>query len=314
MGAEVLIGARFLQFMAALVLFGAPLFFLYGLETSAATPDSSMRCPWRHRLLLVAATVALLGSLIWVMAETASMGDSPSDAVNPAALWMILSDTRFGRACLTRIALLFLSLIVSLSIPTSKRLWILQALFGGAVTLSFAWTGHGAVDRGIAGAFHLGADLLHLLAAGIWIGALLPLTVMVVRSIRSKAESDARSLHLALARFSTIGIPVVAVLVLSGLVNSGFLIGPSRWRALLTTDYGVVLLIKLGVFGLMLVLAGLNRYRTTPTLRAALQMQVSTQSALGALRKTVLTETILAFLVLLAVSVLGTLTPPVSIE
>jgi putative copper resistance protein D len=98
------------------------------------------------------------------------------------------------------------------------------------------------------------------------------------------------------------------------MINSWFLIGPSRWRALFTTGYGVALLIKLGLFGLMGVLAALKRNRTTPVLRAAHKIQGSTQSALRALCATVLTEAILALLVLLTVSVLGTMAPPISGE
>jgi copper resistance protein D len=142
----------------------------------------------------------------------------------------------------------------------------------------------------------------------------LPLAVMAICANHTHAKSDARAMHVALAQFSTIGIPIVAVLLLSGLINSGFLIGLSRWRALFTTGYGATLLVKLGLFSLMLVLAALNRYRTTPALRAALETQGSAPPTLGALQKTVLSETLLAFLVLLAVSVLGTLTPPVSGE
>jgi putative copper resistance protein D len=312
MGAATLIGARFLQFSAALVLFGSPLFYLYGFESGAPPAAAPARWPWQRSVLLIAAATALFGAFAWVMAETASFSGDTSEAVSPAALWTVLSATRFGQACLVRIGLLILSLVASLSIHRMKMLWIVQGLLGAAVTASFAWTGHGAVDRGLGGVVHLGGDLLHLLAAGIWIGALLPLAVLVLRSIRSQTPDDARATQFGLDRFSAIGIWVVSAIVLSGIINSWFLIGPSRWRALFATGYGVALLIKLGLFGMMLALAGLNRYRTAPALRATLHTQRSTQPALRALRSTVLSETALALLVLLAVSVLGTLAPPIS--
>jgi copper resistance protein D len=312
MVAVTLVGSRLLQFSTALVMFGSPLFFLYGVDSVATRSSSAPRWPWQRGVSLIVAALALFGALAWVMAETALISNSTNDAFHPAALWIILSETPFGRACLVRIALLILSIVVSISIARSKMFWIVQSILGGAVTGSFAWTGHGAVDRGLWGAVHLAGDLLHLLTAGIWIGALLPLAVLVLRSIRSQAPTDARATQFGLDRFSALGIPIVAVLVLSGIINSWFLIGPSHWRTLLSTGYGIALLIKLGLFGLMLGLAALNRYRATPALHAALNTQGYTQSALGALQMTVLTETILAFLVLLAVSVLGTLAPPVS--
>jgi putative copper resistance protein D len=312
MGAATLIGARLLQFSAALVLFGSPLFFLYGFASAAAHSVATTRWSWQRRVLLLAAAVALFGAIAWVMAETASLGGEASDAISPAALWTILSETRFGHACLVRIALLILSMIASVSIPRPKRQWVVQVILGGAVTASFAWTGHGAADLGLPGAVHLGSDLLHLLAAGVWIGALLPLAVLLRRSIRSQTPAEARAMQHGLDRFSAIGISVVAVLVLSGVVNSWFLVGPSHWRALFTSLYGTVLLIKLALFTVMLMLAALNRYRAAPVLRAALDASGSTRPALNALGTTLLTETCLALLVLLAVSLLGTLEPPIA--
>jgi putative copper resistance protein D len=210
-------------------------------------------------------------------------------------------------------ALLALSFAASLLIRRTKLLWIAQAALAAGATASFVWTGHGAMNAGAAGVVHVIADLLHLLAAGIWIGALLPLAVLVSRSMRSRQAEDENATLLGLNRFSAIGIWVVAVLVLSGIANSWFLIGP-RWRALFTSGYGVALLVKLGLFGLMMVLAALNRYRTTAALRNTLAMRAAARPALGSLKLTILSETGLAFLVLLAVSVLGTLAPPVSGE
>ena len=67
-------------------------------------------------------------------------------------------------------------------------------------------------------------------------------------------------------------------------------------------------------FGLMLGLAALNRYRAAPALLCALDSHCSPQPALRALRGTVLAETTLALLVLLAVSLLGTFEPPIADE
>ena len=314
MGAAILIGARLLQFSGALILFGAPAFYLYGCDRAADQGLTQSRRAWQWRIVLSAAVVGLVGTLIWVMGETASVSGVPSDAINPAALWTVLWDTRFGRACLARIALLMLSVIASLGIGSRRVLGFTQTILGASVTASFAWSGHGAMGSGASGAAHLVADLLHMLAAGLWIGALLPLAVLVLRAIRSNALDDSRAVKIGLERVSAIGFPMVAVLVFSGLINGGFLIGLSRWRALYTTAYGIALIAKLSLFGVMLGLAALNRYRMTPALGNALDTQRPTQPWLRALGNTVWTETALALLVLLTVSVLGTLVPPISEE
>jgi putative copper resistance protein D len=149
-----------------------------------------------------------------------------------------------------------------------------------------------------------------LVAAGVWIGALVPFMLLALQAKRSTTIEDAQALQFALDRFSAIGIWIVAALVLSGIINSWFLIGPSQWRGTFTTTYGIVLIVKIGLFGTMMVFATLNRYRLSPALSAAINRQCSTQRSVSAVRSSIFTETTLALLVLGAVSLLGTLAPP----
>jgi putative copper resistance protein D len=301
--AVAIIGARLVQYSAALVLFGASLFFLYGIDPTDR---------WQRRLLIVVSTIALAASMAWFMAQTAALTGDPQDAVHGAVLWSVVTDTRFGKFGVLRIALLALSMIALRALPFSKKLMRGQALLGAAVVASFAWSGHAASQQGFASPLHLISDGLHLLAAGIWIGALVPITFMLLQ--RSRPESlDARRIADALARFSGIGPTVVAILILTGLANSAFLVDLARWQASLETPYGNTLLIKLALFAGMLMLAALNRLRLTPALTSAVT-GTAVLVALRRLRMSLLTETLLALLVIAAVAVLGTLAPPISAE
>jgi putative copper resistance protein D len=311
METAALVGARLIQFSAALILFGAPLFFLYGFESGGSQTTITERFRWQRPIVLTAAVLALFGALAWIFSETAAVSDDPNDAVNAAALWLILSATHFGHAALARLALLIVSIGTSLCVRRPRALWVVQTLLGGGIVASFAWTGHGAMSRGAVGMIHLAADLLHLLTAGIWIGALFSLVVLMIRSNNSRASEAVRAAQFGLDRFSAIGVLVVAVLILSGLVNSWFLIAP-HWHALLTTLYGIILLVKLALFVGMLGLATLNRYWAAPSLRDSLNHQSPTRQSLHALRTTLVAETGLALLVLISVSILGMLVPPVS--
>jgi copper resistance protein D len=311
METAALVGARLVQFSAALILFGAPLFFLYGFESGGSQTTITERLRWQRPLVLTAAVLALFGALAWIIAETAAVSDDPNDAFNAAALWLILSATHFGHAALARIASLIVSIGTSVCVRRPRALWVVQTLLGGGIVASFAWTGHGAMSRGAVGMIHLAADLLHLLTAGIWIGALFSLVVLMIRSNNLRASEAIRAVQFGLDRFSAIGVLVVAVLILSGLVNSWFLIAP-HWHALLTTLYGIILLVKLALFVGMLGLAALNRYWAAPSLRDSLNHQSPTRQSLHALRTTLVTETGLALLVLISVSILGMLVPPVS--
>jgi putative copper resistance protein D len=312
MGTAALIGAaRWLQYAGAMTLCGSPLFYLYSFELSEASPTS---IPWRWPLTLVrvAAIVTLVGAVAWLIGESLSISDDPVDALTPAALWLVLSGTRFGLTCAVRMALLGLILIAPSVVPRQRLLWRVQVFLGAAVTLSFAWTGHGAMGSGASGVWHLGFDLLHLLAAAAWLGALMPLTILVLSSLRSRSADEAAAALRGLEQFSSIGPLVIALLVLSGIGNSWFLIGPSHLRALYSTGYGITLLVKIGLFAAMLGLAIRNRYWNTSALHDDLAAGRSTQAALGNLRAMVASELAFGLLVLLAVSVLGALEPPIA--
>ena len=94
--------------------------------------------------------------------------------------------------------------------------------------------------------------------AAYWIGALAPLAVMAHR------RDDV--LPRVLKQFSAIAMPLVGLLVLSGLALSIIQLGSVR--ALIETRYGILLSIKLALVILLLGLAALNRFICTPAVVA----------------------------------------------
>ena len=316
MTSAILIGARFLQFAGALVLLGSSLFYMYGIKVGALPLPAWKGRQWRRRALVIAALAAVAGTILWVMASTASFSGEPKDAIDPAAVWLVFSETRFGRACMGRVGLLLLSLVASFLLRREKLLWSVQAALGTLVVATFAWTGHGGMDSGWPGAIHVAGDVLHLWVAGVWFGALVPLGILILVALRSGRYDDARAACHGLDRFSAIGSVVVVTLILSGLINSWFLVGVENCFALFTTAYGVVLLIKLILFALMLVLAAVNRFRLVPQLRFELEDKENpgTSAGLRALMTSLSIETVLAAFVLLTVGALGTLAPPTAGE
>lgn len=299
--------SRLLQFAAAAVLVGSALFFLYGARPAPATP-------WPARLLAVAAATGAVGTLAWFAAQAAQLADTPRAALDPAFAWSVAAGTSFGRAAALRF-IAFLTAAVAAAFLRSRGSGYLATLagFGAAASASFGWTGHGARDEGLAGLIHLSADVLHILAASVWIGALAGLSMLIWRAHRRADPGFAQDALTGLLRFSAIGVAVVAVLVGSGLVNSWYLIGLAGIERMPTTPYGRLLLAKLALFVLMLALAAANRWRRTPQLKLALQAGASGSVVVRPVMISVLTETALAIAVLALVSWLGTLTPPVEV-
>jgi putative copper resistance protein D len=143
-----------------------------------------------------------------------------------------------------------------------------------------------------------------LLAAAIWLGALAAFIGLLFQT--PEPENIDATKH-ALERFSGIGSALVVALLASGLVNSWFLVGPRDVMTIFGSSYGVLLVTKIVLFAGMLGLAALNRFRLTPALAGA-----KPQAAVIGLRRSIVFESVLGAGVLLLVSALGMLAPPVS--
>jgi putative copper resistance protein D len=292
-----LIVSRFLHFTAVLVLFGASLFPLY------AFPDRadfwSMRSEhWVHRVMLWAALVALLSSLPWLAFTTANMVGTSSAAADWDSLRSVLRDTAFGYVWLVRLVLVSLAVgLIGLRSYSALHGRVVLALLTASLLAGLAGIGHTQQSEGIGGIIHVGADALHLLAAGAWIGGLL-----VLGYILAYDHEDAEPV---LMRFSSMGYVAVAVLVASGLINGWYLVG--SLNGLVGTSYGQLLLVKLCLFAGMLCLAITNRFWLVPSLRGV--DEAGRVLSLARLRRHVVAEWTLGLLVVLIVSVLGTMEP-----
>lgn len=305
----VAIAIRFGLYVDLMLLFGLPMFGLYALRGAERRSGEVIA----FRSLLT--SLALLGlglSVLALLALAASMSGVPLGAVDREAVDALVSGTSIGTAWQVRMAALLLTLY--LAIAGWKRpvvALIGSAAAAGVALASLAWTGHGAMDEGTRGFIHLTSDILHLLAAGVWIGALVSLVLLIFRpATRMVAEHIILS-HRALDEFATIGSLVVGVIVVSGLINSWVLVGPANLGGLFTTLYGQLLLLKLVLFLVMLMLAAVNRFRLTPSLEATLE-NGGHAAAVAALRRSLLLEATAALVILGLVAWLGTLAPPAS--
>jgi putative copper export protein/mono/diheme cytochrome c family protein/peroxiredoxin len=240
----------------------------------------------------------LLSGLLWLSVEAVRMsGLPPASALSHGTLGTVLGETLFGRVWVVRFVL---AVALGATLFTGRRaaLDATRASLAAALLASLAFAGHAAAERGTDRIVHLSADAAHLLAAGAWVGALLPLAHLLSR---------AHALELAeraTRRFSIMGIACVSVLVLTGTVSAWYTVGSVP--GLFGTGYGRVLLVKLALFAAMLVLAAANRLRWTPRLRAA---GGEPALALKRLRRNAIAETSLGAAVLGVVGLLGVTVP-----
>jgi len=301
-----LIASRFLHYVAAMALFGVSLFPLYAF--AYRRPQWSMRLQRLLRAIVLAAAVAaLLSSITWLAFTTAMMAGTLSAATEWDAVWSVLSDTTFGHVWIVRLALMIVILSATrfgAASTANGHRDIHTPLLAGLLLASLAGVGHTQQNDGPAWLVHSGADSVHLLAAGAWLGGLLILGFVLVPS-RASPACDPRVTEDVLLRFSGMGYIAVALLIASGAVNSWYLIGSVD--ALVGTAYGQLLLVKLCLFTSMLALAASNRFWLVPALRNS--ETARSHDSLATLRRHVLGEEVLGLFVILIVSALGTMEP-----
>ncbi len=277
---------RFALYVDLLLLFGLALFGLY-----------SFNALLRFRPLLrgMAVTGALLSVAGLVLMTRAMSGETQLAALWPH-LQMMLLETDVGLAWALRMTALAIVVI-------RPGLW--PASLAGAIALaSLAWSGHGAMDEGWLRFWHFLSDILHLLAAGAWLGALLALVLMASGRI---GDTRLRLLADAVKRFEWVGALIVLTVSVTGVMNYLFIVGP-RLDGVLFGTYGLLLAIKVLAFAVMLVLAALNRFHLGPSLQQSLGDGQHLIAA-NALRRSVVMELALALLIVALVAWLGTLSP-----
>jgi putative copper resistance protein D len=202
----------------------------------------------------------------------------------------LLADTRFGHVWLLRTALLLLIVLTVLS-ASNATAW-LRLLMASALLATIGWVGHSNARSDLVGWLQVSADMTHLLAAGLWLGSLPALAMLLA--------CGAADVSAATRRFSTFGMIAVATLLLTGLFNT-YLLTDSVW-SLPNSDYGRLLLLKITLFIAMVALAATNRFYWTPKLPVA--------PAVVAIRRHSTIEAGLGLAVLFIVGLLGTLPPP----
>jgi copper transport protein len=285
------------------------------MKPTKATDQLSQELMDRARLLNWVAIglffLASIGHLVLQVSITFELGLLQSLGQPLAAM---LIETNWGKLWLARM-ILALALAVLLwrttrstrdsspaesgSLKRPDPLELAVGALGLLILITITLTSHAAAteDIRLAATFN---DYLHMVAAAVWVGGLFhfaPTLPLIRRDLPSNQQK--RLLASMVPRFSILGITTVAVMVVTGLY--------SAWAQVtrpiaLTTPYGRVLMVKVGLVGLILALAAANLIWVRP--RLAKDLEAGRQ-----LRRLVTAEAALALVILLAVGLLTALEP-----
>lgn len=285
---------RAVHFGAVIVLFGQ-FVFLFVISRPNAPPNFARIAAW-------SLGIALASAVAWLALEAPAMSGLPlREALGRDTLAVVLTQTLFGRVWLVRAALAA-ALCVALWRRTAAArpgaVQALGALLAATLLATLSGTGHAAAERGLERMAHLCADALHLLAAGAWLGALIPLVALLSRSASAQSLGFAAQ---ATRRFSTLGLAAMAALLLSGVVNATYAV--SDISALFASQYGRLLLAKVVLFTFIIGFAARNRLILMP------QLSSGAARALRELRRNALAEAALGFAIIAVVGKLGMTVP-----
>jgi putative copper resistance protein D len=264
------------------------------------------------RIAWISLACVVVTGAVWLVLLAEQISELAVTAVfSEGIVWSVLSGTDFGYDWMARLVLTVL--IAGILLPFDSTVRITSSWKGASAVLlaaclvgALAFAGHAAAGSGIEGAVHLAADIMHLIASAAWIGALVPLAILLDAARGGNDKQSVEIAREATLRFSTLGMASVGTLLATGIINSWVLTGSIP--ALVDTEYGRLLLVKIALFLIMLSIAAVNRFRLTPCLVQALDVSAR-QDAMRQLRNNSLIEASVGATIVFIVGVLGTLPP-----
>ena len=263
--------------------------------TAASVKAALLRLAW------LGLGVQLLATLAWVALQSADMAGATSAAQALAAIPVVLSTTSFGHVATLQLAAIP---VVALAIGRRDRArrMIAACVPAGLATALQAGHSHAAAMRPLSGLL-LASDVVHLLAAGAWLGGLVPLLLVVALCAPRDGASAARW-------FTPLGKLCLAAVTATAVVQGWFLV--ASIPGLVGTGYGWMVLVKAALLGVLLAFALANRYRFAPALLR--EGRGEAESARRVLARSIGVQTAFGLAVLAAAAVLSGLPPAMHIQ
>lgn len=303
--APLFILTRAIHIGACLLFFAAFAFERFVAITvpleSGIEADQRRWLRWSTGILL---PVILISGLAWFVFVTITMSGEAPDFATLKTVW---ANTQFGGVSEFRLLIWSASTLLALLagrfsiLQNSSR--AIQLVFSGCLLGSLAWMGHGQESSN----WHLAADILHLLAAGLWPTGLLPFALLLKQLRRHSEPGKWLFIGALVRRFSAVSLGTVTLLAVTGIVNSCYLL--DSFSALFTQPYGRWLSIKSLLFLVAVGIGAVNLRRLKPRLLQTNPPSEFTHSLAAQLQLNVFLELVLGTLIVIIVAILGILPP-----
>ena len=295
---------RFAHYTVLLGLFGLTAFRVLGLKWL----DADSAGPVESAVVAVAVAAPLV-SLAQMLASIAAMMGQSLGQLEWETTTALLTGTSLGWAFMLRLALLLGAASVLLLAKRRRGAYPAAAVLFAAALATLPWSGHAAASSGPIGLLHRLVDAAHLLAAGLWIGAIAWFLFLVAKAHRASGDILAESLLSAMHRFAGLGLLLVAIIVASGGVNAQLIFGIENSGAVLDTAYGRLLMAKLGLVGAMLLLGARNALIGRHYARSAGGAKADRGATLATLRNSLAGEFVIGVSIIALVALVTMMSP-----
>jgi copper resistance protein D len=295
---------RVAQYALLLGLFGWSAFWLLGLRS--VDELKANRTP--VFAVLAALVVPVVSAALMLMSIAAMMGVPVAELDRPIIEAMIFG-TGIGFAFIVRSGLLFAGLAAILALRNRRATLVFAAGCYGSALVTLGWSGHAAATEGGLGLFHRLNNGIHLISAGLWLGAIGWFLFLTFRCYKAPDETKAQAVLKAMHAFAPMGISLVGLVAVTGTVNSHLIFGLPNVAATLATPYGILLAIKLALVAAM-VAFGAHHARVSRNAATVVRHgNAYPPQALAALQRTLIAEFLLGLLVIGLVAVFGSMSP-----
>ncbi|HEX6286473.1 MAG TPA: CopD family protein, partial [Acidimicrobiia bacterium] len=173
--------------------------------------------------------------------------------------------------------------------------YVVGVIGAAAAALSLATDGHTVSQGNVA--LNASLDVVHVLAAGIWVGGIVGLLVLTVRRRRRLEQG---SMATTIVRFSSVATLAIVSVAAAGFGMSLLII--DSIADYVTTDWGRLLLLKVALVAIAVGLGAYNHFVAVP----ALEVDPTDSLVLSKARRTTSAEAaILLVVTLLTVFLTG---------
>ena len=259
------------------------------------------------KYLFLIAILTLFVNAIHFVLHCAVMTETPLKEVY-SILPAFITKTKYGRLAILKSVFLAAITVVSFISVLNDRKWATLSgfVFSLLLLVVIAMSGHQGAKGYMNFPFFF--DALHLVAVSLWIGGIIFLRFFLSVFVKGAYIEFWRNLTALVNRFSQLATYCVFIAAVTGILLSYNNV--KEFSVLMNTQYGIVLLVKIVLVGIIVIIGGMNKFFVIPDMNT-IKVEGSSEGLAHSskLLNLVTIEASLGLIVLLLTSVLTHLSP-----